>query len=218
MVSLNETRYFSRCGIALIPSSLVKIIVSNQLTTDQPAQPEISPDEHQLVIKAYWKQSYETFYKVAFQEALSAALADRWLRADTVINILVAVTASSSAIAGWALWQQPGGNRIWLIIAGLVSILSIIHGGIQVPTRLKEQEDYRRQLSRLRVDLETFRQKLELGLGTVELFEKSYTELRSRYADLIYRAPSDIANTHRFRVKIQTQVNEVLKGEIHEQQ
>lgn len=190
--------------------------MDNQLPTNQPLQPELAPNEHQKAIAAFWKPSYETLYDVYFQEAISAALADRWLRIDTITNILVAATASGSAIAGWALWNQPGGRPIWVAVAGLVSVLSIIHGGLQVPTRLKEQEEFRRHFSRLRIELETFRQKLRLGFGTIESINNSYMELRNKYADLINRAPSDIANTYRLRVKIQKEINELLKEAIRE--
>jgi len=176
----------------------------------------LSSSEHQAALDKYWKPSYETLYRVTFQEAVSSALADIWLRFDTVVNIVVSVTASGSAIAGWSLWTKPGWRFFWILSAGFVSTLSIIHNGIQVPTRLRDQIDYRRQLSKLRVDLETFRQKLELGRGTIDIFDEWYIELRNRYAELVNRAPSDIANTRKLRVKIQKEVNGLLEEEIRD--
>ncbi|HZE62661.1 MAG TPA: hypothetical protein VE056_02220 [Pyrinomonadaceae bacterium] len=188
----------------------------SETTDTTQANPQLSSGEHTAALEKYWKPSYETLYKVAFQEAISSALADKWLRIDTVVNIVVSITATGSAIAGWALWTQPGWRIGWVLSAGFVSVLSIIHNGIQVPTRLKDQIDYRRQLSKLRVDLETFRQKLELGRGTIDMFDEWYIELRNRYAELVNRAPSDIANTHKLRVKIQKEVNGLLEEEIRD--
>lgn len=192
------------------------VVMNNQQTKNQIEPVAPAPSEHQIAIDVYWKPSYETLYIVTFQEAVSSALAGRWLRIDALINILVSVTASGSAIAGWALWNQPGWRTVWVLAAGSVSVFAIVHNGAQVPTRLKSQEDFRRQLTRLRTDLETFRQRLEVKIGTLEIFDKNYSELRNRYAELIYNAPSDIANTHRLRVKIQKQIEEVLRDEIQE--
>ena len=191
--------------------------MTDDQSINKASKTELSSDEYKVAINAYWKPSYETLYHVTYQESLSSALAERWQVIDTVTNILVAATASGSAVAGWALWNQPEGRSVWMIIAGFVSLLSIVHGGVQVPTRLKEQENVRRQFSKLRVDLETFRQRLQLGTRTLDYFEKSYIELRDRYADLVNRAPSDIANTYKLRVKIQELVNTLLKDEIREQ-
>ena len=41
------------------------------------------------------------------------------------IELLVAVAASGSGIAGWAVWQQKIGGLLWALIAGLAAIAAI---------------------------------------------------------------------------------------------
>lgn len=192
--------------------------MSNQTPKDQTPQGQVSSREYQDRLNSYWRLSYETLYEVIFQEGVSSALVERWRRIDILTNILVAVTASGSAIAGWAIWNQAGGRAAWAVMAGLVSVLSIIHGAVQVPTQLKEQDEFRRLFSRLRVDLETFRQKLMLEPGKIETIDKSYIELRDRYADLIMRAPSSIINTRKLRIRVQQEINRLFEEASDENQ
>ncbi len=176
-----------------------------------------------LIIKNFWRPSFDTLYDTYFQELIASAVADRWQRIDLVTSILVAVTASSSAIAGWALWQREGWRTVWLLLAGVTTLLSIVHGTMTVPTRIKEQEELRQQFSKLRVDLETFRQELELNIanpdhttaGSDQLY-KDYLSLRNRYAEYTARARRDVANTEKHRGKIRLEVNERLKEAIRE--
>jgi len=44
-----------------------------------------------------------------------------WSRFDTVSTVLVAITASGSTIAGWALWNEPAGKFTWGIISGIAN-------------------------------------------------------------------------------------------------
>lgn len=185
--------------------------MSSQSPEDQAAQGRLTPNEYQDRLEVYWRLSYETLYNVVFQEGVSSALVERWRRVDILTNILVAVTASGSAIAGWAVWNQAGGRVAWAILAGCVSVLSIVHGAVQVPTQLKEQDEFRRLFSRLRVDLETFRQELELEPGRIEAMSKTYIGLRDRYADLVMRAPSSIINTRKLRLRAQEETDRLLE-------
>lgn len=169
----------------------------------------------------HWKPSFDTLYDSYFQELLASAVSDRWQRIDIATNLLVAFTASGSAIAGWALWNEIGWRTVWLIVAGVASMSSIVHGVLSVPTRIKDQEDLRQQFSRLRVDIQTFRQNLQIIIAkseqiltAYEEINRDYNELRKRYADYVMRARRDIANTAKLRVKIQEEVNKLLEGEM----
>ena len=184
--------------------------MSNPPQTDPVAQTQTSQAERQVnIARTFWILSYETLYRVYFQEAVSSALVERWRLIDVSTNILIAVTASGSAIAGWAVWTSGRGRWFWLLLVGTASLASIVHGAVQVPTQLKEQEEFRRLFARLRIDIETFRQRLELGTGDRELLDRTYTELRERYADLVMRGPSSILNTRRLQVRAQGEVQNV---------
>lgn len=161
----------------------------------------------------YWEPSFDTLYDTYFQELASAAMTMRWQRIDLGISIIVAVTASGSTVAGWTLWNIPIFKIIWGSIAGFTSVIAIIHGGLGVTKRVKEQEELRRIFSELRVDLQTFRQQLNINFD-VNVANNQYTELRRRYAQCLSRTSPDIAFTKGLRRRITEQVNEILREEI----
>lgn len=60
--------------------------------------------------KAIW----ETFYKAMYYEILFDEISKRWQAFDFITRLLVALTASGSAIAGWALWNNDDFKYIWV--------------------------------------------------------------------------------------------------------
>lgn len=164
----------------------------------------------QIDIETYRKISFEMFYESFYQERLSEVLTRRWNMIDLTTKLLIALTASGSAIAGWALWNTPGGKFFWAMIAGVASISSIANGVMGVPTRVKEQEEIRQAFSKLRVDLEMFRQRLKLNFDPNQLVSQ-YTELQDGYTKCMEQLNSDIALTIGLRKDVQIDLNEFLK-------
>lgn len=160
----------------------------------------------------YWKHSFRTFYRTYFQELMAGALVGRWQRIDLIIVFFVAITASGSAISGGALWNQPGGKVAWATLAGIVSIASIAHAVAGVPSRLKQQEELRRAFAELRIDIDTFQQQLTIGLSDDQA-RSQFEHLRGRYRKLTGSASPDIVYTSKLSLKIQGQLNKILKAE-----
>jgi uncharacterized membrane protein YccC len=52
-------------------------------------------------------------------------MADRYQRVDQWGKVIVAVFSSTSAIAGWTLWQTPGVSWIWALASGVAAVLAI---------------------------------------------------------------------------------------------
>ena len=52
-----------------------------------------------------WRASVETFYKVYYAESLTTSLIKSWQRWDEIAKCAVAITATTSAVSGWALWS-----------------------------------------------------------------------------------------------------------------
>ena len=162
--------------------------------------------------ETYWTLSFETYYTAYYQELASQALVARWERIDVVTALLVAATASGSTLAGWALWSDAGWKVVWVGIAAVATVASIVHGSLRVPSRLKEQEELRREFCGLRVDLDTFRQFLRVPEpATPDHVRENYERLRQRLGALWGRARPDIAYTHRLRGSVQQQLNNILK-------
>ncbi len=163
--------------------------------------------------RIYWIPSFETFYNSYFQELASEQLASRWQRLDFGIGFLVALTASGSAVSGWALWNQAGWRSGWLAIAGTAGIAAIFHRVLGVTNRVKEQEELRRLFVELRVGLETFRHKLKIGIDEKDA-ETQFTRLRERYAECMGRTRTDMAFTNSLRLRVQDHLDEILQNQI----
>ena len=54
-----------------------------------------------------WRVSVETFYKVYYAESLTNSLIKSWQRWDEIAKCAIAITATTSAVSGWALWSLP---------------------------------------------------------------------------------------------------------------
>jgi uncharacterized membrane-anchored protein YhcB (DUF1043 family) len=165
----------------------------------------MSPDGN----KAYMQPVYDDFYDAYFQELASGTLARRWEGMDTIITFLVAVTASGSAVAGWALWTTPGFKEVWIAIAGVASLASIAHGVLRIPTRVKEQEELRRQLSELRHKLETFWQQLKIG--NVDDVSGKFDRLKQEFSEIISRTHQDLLFSDKLRHRIQDDLDNELR-------
>lgn len=105
-------------------------------------------------------------------------------------------------------------EKFWAGIAGIVSLASILHSVMGVLGRVKEQEELRRVFCELRVDLETFRQQLVIGLDSSKA-SGQYAKLRERLAQCMGRTRPDIGYTIGLRNRVQDQVNERLKEYIN---
>jgi len=165
----------------------------------------------QDALNSYWEPGYRTLYDAYFRELSAAALVRRWQWIDAVIRFLVALTASGSVIAGWALWSSLQGKMVWGMIAGVASLASIAHGIVAVPGRMKDQEELRRGFSELRVDLETFLQELVIDLPNDEA-KTRYNKLRERLAHWIARTPDDVGLTGGLGQTVERHLNDILRA------
>lgn len=165
-------------------------------------------------IEVFWQPSFETLYDASFQELASECIVTRWTKVHYATAILTATTASSSAISGWALWNDTNGKFFWVSLAAAASVLSIIHGALNVPSKIKEEEQRRQDFSALRVDLETFRHSLTVGREFEEA-KKTFEKLRERLSKLVSKATPDLVFTTGARKGVQAKVNEKLKKYIH---
>lgn len=160
--------------------------------------------------KAYLQASWQPLYQVYFQEVASELLASRWEGVDLVVMFIVALTASGSAVAGWALWSLTGWKALWIIIAAIASVLSIAHTTLRVPSRVKDQGELRSKFCRLRCDLEAFQQDLTIGLKEDEAKER-FEELQTKYSECMAATHPDILYTVSFRRKAQETLNDIWK-------
>lgn len=164
-----------------------------------------------------WQKAFETDYDTYYEELLSAATLRRWIWVDTITKILVATTATGSAITGWALWSQPGFRETWLIVAGIAAILSIIHTTLGVAERVRLWENVGGAFFELRVQMEDFRIRMSIDPEfPIDAFLKHFEVLRRRYIETVEKSRDDILHTSCLKRSCQKDVNTRLSGEILE--
>jgi hypothetical protein len=182
------------------------------------SQPEGTqqPSDQQWERDQLWTVSFGTYYHAHYQELLASRIIDRWQKVDEITKVVVALTATGSAVAGWALWNEPTFKTIWLILAGIASVLSIIHTTLDIPGRLKEHGEIKRRSASLRVDLETFRQQMQIDWNfPVKEFKEKYEEYRRRYSsEVVQLLRNDVIITQRLARRVQADLNTLIKDQI----
>ena len=130
---------------------------------------------------------------------------------DEATKVLVALTASGSAIAGWTLWTQPNFKHVWVVAAGIAAVLAIVHAALGVPNRLKLWAEIKTCFASLRVDLETLRHRMQLDPKfPVEEFTEAYLQHRERYRQGVERLQNDIMLIKPLRIRAQNSLDEIL--------
>ena len=162
-----------------------------------------------------WQIASKTFYGCYFAELVVSRLSRQWLIVDELARVVIALTATGSAVYGWALWNNPQFKIFWSIIAGFSAVLAILHSSLKVSERLKELNNTQQYFTGLRIDLETFRDQMKLNPNfSIEKFNQDFLTLRKRYSEGSQRAPNDIIPTRRIRNHVQAELNTLLRNEL----
>jgi len=158
-----------------------------------------------------WNASWLSYYEAYYQELLAERLVLRWQRLDEFSKVLIALTASSSALSGWALWNEPGFRLLWLIIAGFGAILAIVHKSLDVPRKLTDWSSSRSQFSVIRIEFENVLNRMRINPNfPVEVLSKSLLGLRARYAEAYQKTQVDAFLTFRLRSKVQAHLDSLV--------
>lgn len=164
---------------------------------------------------ALWEATFRVYYDVYYSEIVADELISRWQLVDDITKVLVALTASTSAVAGWTLWQQSEFKGIWAVIAGAGAIIAIVHAALSVPRRLKDWAETGSNFLSLRIDLETLRERMRLDPQfDIEALTNELMNCRKRYSEHKAREPHDFALTTAIANQSQSELNVRLASEI----
>lgn len=129
------------------------------------------------------KASWETLYQAYYFELAAQALKGRWQAFDTLTSLVVMVSAVGATAFGYAMLQFPVWIKFWGLFAGAAAFVSLFHLVSGVPRKIMELEDLRSVYSKLRVDVETFRQNWNMGVQANGA-SSQYNELRNKLSVL----------------------------------
>lgn len=155
-----------------------------------------------------WNAVYDTYYESYFQELLADDLVTLWRNVDEATKVLVALTATGSAVSGWAVWKLGYGQELWVLLSGFVAVIAIVHAALGVPVKLKDWGEVKRNFTSLRVNLETFRHRISVNHEfPIDEFWDLYEKRRQEYGDAMQRIENDLFRTDRRAERVQDKLN-----------
>ncbi len=161
-------------------------------------------DERDQLWNAVWKTYYDSY----FQEVLSERLVLRWQRFDEFSKVLIALTASGSAISGWALWNEPAFKCAWAGLAGTSAIFAIAHKSMDVARKLNDWGVSRTQFSAIRIGCEKLIIELRVNPQfDVQVFLEKLNSLKNSFADSYGQSKVDAFLTGRLKSSVQTELD-----------
>ena len=181
------------------------------MATASTSSPVPAPVQH------LWRSAFNTYCDSLLEEQIADKLIRRWSFMDEITKVLVAVTASGSAITGWVIWSHPGAKVLWGILAGSAALLSILHSTLGVPGRIKAHAEDQQRFASLRADLETFRDRMRFQPhNDITAFEKEFLDLKKRFSDSVKVLTNDTFRTTNLDKSTHREIVEYLKDEIQQ--
>jgi hypothetical protein len=161
-----------------------------------------------------WKSAYYLWYNSSYNAELASRMVDRLKTIDDVTKVLVALTASGSAVAGWNLWSKSGFDLGWAALAGTGAVLAIVHGSLGIPARLKDWLEAKKDFLGLRSTVDALRSKMtnHPDFDPAEI-EKLIADSAARFGEYEGRIPSDFFATARLKSQCQENIDHLLVPE-----
>jgi len=131
---------------------------------------------------------------------------------DLVSRLLTALFASSSAIAGWALWQNEAGKHVWIVLSGVTALVAILDGVLGSRDKLKRYAELSGSFVRLSQSLQGLLSdmRIEPNFDTAKIRPKR-DEVRTRYSELLEQYPVDLFFTRKSENRVQEALNQKLE-------
>lgn len=170
--------------------------------------PATDQDDPDRLRDRLWEASFETYYDAFYEELFAESVGRKWVILDDASRVLIALTASGSAVAGWTLWNAVGFREVWIVLAGLAAGLAIVSPTLGVPGKVKSWTLTRGEFLALRLDLETLRQRMKMEPAfDIEAIREQYLVLRKRYGEAAAKEVGDWISRRKLRRQVQRELN-----------
>jgi hypothetical protein len=158
-----------------------------------------------------WDAVWGVYYNTYFQEVLAERLVLRWQRFNEASKVLIALTASGSALSGWALWSDPGFKVLWALLAGIGAILAIVHKSLDVSGKLFDWGSSRSQFSIIRIDFQKLINRLRINPRfAIKESTAQLDALTDRYSEAYKQTKMDAFLTGKLRISVQEELNSLV--------
>jgi hypothetical protein len=161
-----------------------------------------------------WTNLHQSHYSAFFDELYAESNVRSWRAFDTISRLLQLLSASGSAIAGWALWKQEGYRDLWFFLAGAAAIIALIHSVLNVTEKVKEDTLVFSEFKKLRLELERLKSKMQMKISdSLSDYKKEYFAILERFgtASALKRPDSLLSFLFGKRSeRIQAELNRIL--------
>ena len=162
-----------------------------------------------------WEATFDIYYECYFEEMVADYLLYRWCLLDDINKWLIAITASGSAVSGWALWSDPNCKTIWIIFASISAFLAITHSALGVQQRIKNWEASKKSFVDLRIEFGCLRQDMSISPDfDIETIVNRMEVLRKQYREEMSRLSPDTLRHQWLEKKIQNKLNETISDQL----
>ncbi len=160
-----------------------------------------------------WSSTHYLWYDSKYNTELASRMVDRLKLIDDVTKVLVALTATGSAVAGWRVWQSGGLAFVWAMLAGAAAVLSIVHSSLGIPARLKDWLETKNAFLGLRVSALALRATMEHHPDfDPDAAERALESLRLKFGEYEAKIPSDFFATSGLKLTCQNSVDSDIAG------
>jgi hypothetical protein len=127
-------------------------------------------------------------------------------------DVVTTVFAGSSAIAGFAFWNEPAGHQLWVIGSGAAAIIAAIKPLTHATTKLKTFQDLYSGYLDLGLDCELIAFRIQQANEYNQIHRRAVIAAKEKERAVTRRTPPQKQNTKLFE-RIQNQVNRELPKE-----
>ena len=159
-----------------------------------------------------WEHAYSHEYNCAYAVECAKYMLKWWMKWSLIARLLTAFFTSTSAIAGWALWQSETGKTYWMFLAGIAAVVSIVDGVLGSQEKVKRYTELNAGFVRLTQNMRAILDDIAMNAEfAIDKMHERYESARTRYAELIETYPVDLFLTDGKAAAIQTDLNERRK-------
>ena len=162
-----------------------------------------------------WSISFKYFFDCYFEELIADRLLQRWGFVDEWTKWIVVITASSSAVAGWAAWSMSGFDNVWVFLTSIAAISSITHASLTIPERIKRWEGTKKSFVPLRLNFQALREDMSVDPRfDMAVFQKRLDDLRNEYKRLMSDLGPEPLRTKRLETKVYSELNSLIEDQL----
>lgn len=151
-------------------------------------------------------QVYDQLRTARFNEKILTHRLKRLILGNRILEIILAISAPSSAIAGLWFWNTDTGQIVWRYFGIIAAIAALLKPILSIEQSIQKYEELLSGYKGLKHDLIKIKEKVELRRSYDIELQEDYQKALERKGSLISKEPPSLDENDRFLKKKQEQV------------